>query len=232
MNSLLLSLVLFFNPPHTQALNQTQVDVVQDVSVMIRAKQYSVNPFSHKVEYGMSGCSGTYIDSYKVLTAAHCFGEPTLAIWVKDSKETKSHTARLVKMDKDLDLAILEVKAPKGHRYAVINSTAPKVGEQVITVGSPFNFQFLLAEGIVSKLGYKSKEFKATYLVHTAMINPGSSGGGLFNSKGELIGVNTMTAGSPFGFAGISMAVDAATIDKFVSDKVDMESFFKILFGI
>jgi S1-C subfamily serine protease len=93
---------------------------------------------------------------------------------------------------------------------------SPRVGEDVYNVGSPYFLEFLISSGLISAIDLKVKGFMAHYFVSTAMINPGSSGGGAFNEAGELIGVNTMTIGGPFGWAGISLAVDLSTLKEFL----------------
>lgn len=203
----LVSLLLL---PHTQVLSVKQAQGVLDVSVLIRAKQFTIDE-KHQVVRGMIGCSGTFISPSVVLTAAHCFDAPTTDIWVRGTAN-KSYRALIVKLDPEHDLALLVVTGK--HKYAQI-ATHARVGEQVINVGSPAAFEFLVSEGIVAALGHRTKRFKSSYIVHTAMINSGSSGGGAFNAKGELIGVNTLSFGM-FGWQGISLAVDSETIRGFL----------------
>lgn len=203
--------------PRTQTLSVSQTNKVLDVSVLIRAKQYAVDPKTRDVKRGMAGCSGTYVSPTKILTAAHCFSDPTTNIWVR-GRDGSSSPAILVKYNDDQDLALLEVKPKKKQRYAKV-TTNVRVGEQVINVGSPYFFEFLLSEGIVAAEKVWIKKYKARYLITTAMINPGSSGGGAFNSKGELIGVNTMSIGL-FGWSGISIAVDSYGVTEFLKGAI------------
>lgn len=165
--------------------------------------------------YGIAGCSGTFIAEGAVLTAAHCFSEATITTWVRPYNG-KSKQAFLVKIDPEYDLALLAVPGPFKHGIAKLTLQPPKLGSQIVNVGSPIGFEFLLSEGVVALTSFRERHFKSTYLVTTAMINPGSSGGGAFNDRGELVGVNTMTAGSPFGWAGISMAVSVEDIRRFL----------------
>jgi S1-C subfamily serine protease len=213
LNILMACLVSLFTPT-IQVLNVAQVNKVLNTSVLIRSKVYEVNPEKNKIRWGMIGCSGTYIGPNTVLTAAHCFTHPEVGIWVRGVDKT-SYEAKLVKIDPSRDLALLGVLLPKPH---VFSTRAKKVreGEAVTNVGSPYVFEFLLSEGTVAGLKWSDKPFTGHYIVTTAMINSGSSGGGAFNESGELIGVNTMTYGGFGGWAGISMAVDVATIEEFL----------------
>lgn len=200
--------------PRTQVVTVKQADNVLDVSVLIKAKQYVVDEKTFKIKRGMIKCSGTFISSDEVLTAAHCFSRPTTDVWVRGFDRI-SYRAQITKLDPEHDLALLTVKGLSNHPYAKLAKKA-RIGEQVINVGSPVIFEFLVSEGIVAALRYQDKSFKATYTITTAMINPGSSGGGAFNSAGELIGVNTMSIGM-FGWTGISMAVDIENIRGFLN---------------
>lgn len=215
MVNAVLVLLSLFSTPHTQVVNLKQAEQVLSVSVLIRAKQYVIDKQTSKIRRGLAGCSGTFVSSTTVLTAAHCFSDPTTDIWVRGPDFKISYRATLLKVDADHDLALLAVQDVTNHPFAPIAAIA-RAGEQVINVGSPLIFEFLLSEGIVATTQFKHRLFKATYLITTAMINPGSSGGGAFNADGELLGVNTMTIGGFFGWAGISMAVDHVTIREFL----------------
>lgn len=208
------ALVTLLFMPHTQVLSIKQSDQVLDVSVLIRAKQYTLDDETLKIKRGMAGCSGTYVSGDTILTAAHCFGRPTTDIWVRDPHVLWGFRAQLVKLDPEHDLALLKVSNMAKHPYAKLAKSA-RIGEQVVNVGSPIMFEFLVSEGIVAALHFKDKQFKSTYTITTAMVNPGSSGGGAFNAAGELVGVNTMSIGM-FGWTGISMAVDIESIRGFL----------------
>ncbi len=156
----------------------------------------------------MGGCSGTYVAPRVILSAAHCFTDDPEFIWARDVNQKVGYPVKLLVMWKSHDLALLE--APFDHKYAKLGKS-PRQGDEVLNVGSPFIFEFVVSEGTVAAVHFHIKGFKSAYLVTTAMINSGSSGGGAFNRKGQLIGVNTMTVGM-FGWNGISMAVSVEDV--------------------
>lgn len=198
---------LFFGP--TPAVMPSKVVAkALNASVLLHMKSAKAND---KRMY--SECSGTYIAPKLILTAAHCFlGYDTEFIWARGINESAGYPVHLIRLSGAKDLALLE--APYARPYARIGRE-PVQGSEVLNVGSPLNFEFVVSEGIVAAVGYRIPRFTSHYLVTTAMINPGSSGGGAFNRKGELIGVNTMIVGM-FGWQGISLAVSVEDIEQFM----------------
>lgn len=208
------SLLLFtLFVPQTQVLSLQETQEVLSTSVRLSIKMYRQDE-DGKIQYGRAGCSGTYITPNHVLTAAHCFPYPVTNVWVKGYNEPTQNGV-VLKLDPEHDLALVAIRSKKPHVYAKLAKSV-RIGEKVIVVGSPLSLQFALSEGIVSVLHVKSAPFKSLYLIHTGMINPGSSGGGAFNKDGELLGVNTMSMGGFFGWAGISMAVSIEDIRRFL----------------
>jgi S1-C subfamily serine protease len=101
--------------------------------------------------------------------------------------------------DEDKDICLLEAKGLNGKSAQLGQASRLKVGEPVYAVGSPRGLELSLSEGIVSQLRGGSPP----YIQTTAAISPGSSGGGLFDDKGRLIGITTffIDGGQSFNFA-------------------------------
>jgi S1-C subfamily serine protease len=164
-----------------------------------------------------SECSGTYVAPTLILTAAHCFvGEDQEYVWARGIDDSVGYPVHVVRLNGYMDLALLE--APYAHPYARLGPM-PSQGDGVLNVGSPFNFEFVVSEGVVGMVGMRIRGYISHYLVTTAMINPGSSGGGAFDNKGRLIGVNTMLVGF-LGWSGISLAVSVDDVRVFLADIV------------
>src|SRR5690606_40797844 len=85
-----------------------------------------------------------------------------------------------------------------------------RVGEWVLAIGSPFGLQYSVAAGIVSYMGRSlpSEEGQYVSFIQTDVaINPGHSGGPLFNLKGEVVGINSQIFTSNGGSIGLSFAI-------------------------
>jgi serine protease Do len=182
-------------------------------SVLIHIKAKIKNK-EGKEQILRGGCSGTFISKDEILSAGHCF-QPTVPsqIWIRDING-KSYTAEVIKLDALHDLSLLRVKGLR-HKYVKLGKHL-KVGEEIINVGSPFNMEFLVSHGIVSALNVEIELYKSLYIVTDAAINSGSSGGGVFNYRGELVGVNAMTEGSSFSWSGITLAVSIQDVRHFL----------------
>lgn len=212
-NVLFTAIIVSLFTAHTQVVDTELVQKLEDVSCFVRIKTVIQTPKGPR--RAIMGCSGTYIGPNTVLTAAHCFESVPTDIWVRGAAKDGSHRAKVLKIRPELDLALLKVTGP-GHVSAKLAKGNPLKGSHVVNMGSPWGFKFLISDGIIAALGFNEEEFKGTYIIHTGMINPGSSGGGAFNDEGQLVGVNTMSYGGLFGWAGISAAVDTETIRGFL----------------
>ncbi|HEY4690871.1 MAG TPA: trypsin-like peptidase domain-containing protein, partial [Anaerolineae bacterium] len=127
-----------------------------------------------------------------------------------------TQTARILGVDPDSDLAVLDVDAvpPDAQPLPLGDSTALQVGQSVAAIGNPFGLEGTLTVGVVSAAGRVVpsglSQFSIPQMIQTdAAINPGNSGGPLLNLLGEVVGVNTQiqTADGVRANAGVGFAV-------------------------
>lgn len=155
-----------------------------------------------------SGGSGVIIDAANghILTNYHVI-EDAVQIEVVLS-DGRLLPARLLGRDIGTDLAVLEVADRRLQALPVGNSDSVRVGDVVLAIGNPFGLEGTATMGIVSasmrsEIGHEAFE---DFFQIDAVINPGNSGGALINTRGELVGINTATAGSS-GNVGIGFAI-------------------------
>jgi S1-C subfamily serine protease len=134
--------------------------------------------------------------------------------------------ATLVGKDVENDLAVVKID-PKGRNLTTLplgTSQGLKVGMKVLAIGNPFALDRTMTTGIVSALGRPLKNDNGIVLhelIQTdASINPGNSGGPLINSKGEVIGINTMIYSPTGGSVGIGFAVPIDTARRIVPELI------------
>ena len=134
----------------------------------------------------------------------------------------------VVGTDPENDIAVLKFDPPKGMQLQVIpfgSSQNLKVGQKVLAIGNPFAFERTLTVGIVSGLGrpiQNSKNHIIKNMIQTdASINPGNSGGPLLNSRGEMIGINTMIYSPSGGSVGVGFAIPIETAKRVVAEIIE-----------
>lgn len=134
--------------------------------------------------------SAVAISDSELLTNCHVVGDSTQVTIGRDKKE---QNAQLVSMNPTADRCILKAEGTLSKWANVRPYEDIKVGERAITIGTPQGLELTVAEGIVSS----KRTHKGSRLVQTsAPISQGSSGGGLFDAQGQLLGITT------FYFAG------------------------------
>ena len=126
-----------------------------------------------------------------------------------DRREFK---AKVIGSDKRSDVAVIKIEATGLPSVKIGNPDRVRVGEWVAAIGQPLGFESTLTSGIVSAKSRASRGGDTTgdlvpFIQHDAAVNPGNSGGPLFNMRGEVIAINSMIATVSGGFQGISFAV-------------------------
>ncbi len=166
---------------------------------------------------GMSQGSGFFVseDGY-VVTNSHVVEDADGIVVVTD--DGRELDAELIGRDERTDLALLKVDG-NSFNYVKLSQETPKVGQWVIAIGNPFGLGGTVTAGIISADG---RDIGAgpydNFLQIDAPVNRGNSGGPTFNTKGEVIGVNTAIFSPSGGNVGIAFAIPAATVQEIVND--------------
>jgi serine protease Do len=144
-------------------------------------------------------------DGYLMTNAHVVANADEVVVRLTDKREFK---AKVVGSDRRTDVALLKISAQNLPTVSIGDPTHLKVGEWVIAIGSPFGFDSTVTKGIVSAVGRSLPEENYTPFIQTdAAVNPGNSGGPLFNMRGEVVGINSQIYSRTGGFMGISFAI-------------------------
>ncbi|MCV9926507.1 trypsin-like peptidase domain-containing protein [Flavobacterium sp. LS1R49] len=146
----------------------------------------------------------------------------------------KSYTAKLIGTDSKMDIALLKINADEKLPYTVFaNSDAVKVGEWVLAVGNPYNLTSTVTAGIVSaKARNLDTNGIQSFIQTDAAVNPGNSGGALVNTRGELIGINTMISSTTGSYVGYSFAVPSNIARKIIEDIMEFGNVQRAILGV
>lgn len=144
-------------------------------------------------------------DGY-ILTNAHVVdGADEVTVKLTDRREFR---AKVIGADDSSDVALIKINATNLPQVVIGKPDQIKVGEWVIAIGSPFGFENSVTAGIVSATGRALPSDNYVPFIQTdAAVNPGNSGGPLFNMKGEVIGINSQILSRSGGYMGLSFAI-------------------------
>lgn len=128
-----------------------------------------------------------------------------ISITLNDRREID---ATVVGSDERTDVALLKVNGTNYPALRVGNVDRLRVGEPVLAIGSPFGFDYSASAGIVSaKSRNMSGETSVPFIQTDVALNPGNSGGPLFNQNGEVVGVNSRIFSGTGGYMGLSFSI-------------------------
>ncbi len=141
-----------------------------------------------------------------VLTNAHVVdGADNVNVKLTDKRE---FTAKVLGVDKTTDIAVLKIDAKNLPAVKTGDPAQTKVGSWVVAIGQPFGFENTVTSGIVSAKSRALPEDSYVRFIQTdAAVNPGNSGGPLFNLKGEVIGINSQIFSRSGGSQGLAFAI-------------------------
>lgn len=141
-----------------------------------------------------------------ILTNVHVIQNANeILITLNDGRQAQ---AKLIGLDTDTDLAVLNIQLENLPKIPVGNSSQLKIGDIVLAIGNPYNFGQTVTQGIVSATSRKRRgiSYFDDFIQTDADINLGNSGGALVSASGKLMGINTAIISSSGGSEGIGLA--------------------------
>jgi len=141
-----------------------------------------------------------------ILTNAHVVdGAQEVTVKLTDRREFK---AKVLGTDPQTDVAVIRIDAKDLPVVRLGDPSRVRVGEPVLAIGSPYGFENTVTAGIVSAKSRSLPDDTYVPFIQTDVaVNPGNSGGPLFNQRGEVIGINSQIYSQTGGYQGLSFAI-------------------------
>ena len=141
-----------------------------------------------------------------ILTNAHVVkGAKEVTVKLTDRRE---YHAKVLGSDPATDIAVLKIDAKNLPVVPLGTANNLKVGEWVLAIGSPYGFDNTVTAGVVSAKGRSLPDDSNVPFIQTDVaVNPGNSGGPLFNVRGQVVGINSQIYSQTGGFQGLSFAI-------------------------
>ena len=154
-------------------------------------------------------------DGYIVTNHHVAHGADEIVVKLSDKRE---FVAELVGSDPRSDLALLKIDAEDLPTAELGDSSALRVGQWVLAIGSPFGFEHSVTAGIVSAKGRSlPNENYIPFIQTDVAVNPGNSGGPLFDLDGRVVGVNAQIYTRTGGFMGLSFAIPIDIVSEVIA---------------
>jgi len=144
-------------------------------------------------------------DGY-ILTNAHVVADADeVTVRMTDRRE---YPAKVIGVDKRTDVAVIKIEGKQLPVVKIGDASKLRPGEWVLAIGSPFTFENSVTAGIVSATGRSMPgEDLVPFIQTDVAVNPGNSGGPLFNLNGEVVGINSQIYSRSGGYMGLSFAI-------------------------
>jgi serine protease Do len=140
-----------------------------------------------------------------VLTNAHVVdGAKEVTVKLSDHREFK---AKVLGADRSSDIAVLKIDAHNLPSVQLGDSDQLGVGDYVLAIGEPFGLEETATAGIVSAKGRSLPGGYVPFIQTDAAVNPGNSGGPLFDASGAVVGINAQIYSNSGGYQGVSFAI-------------------------
>jgi serine protease Do len=154
-----------------------------------------------------------------ILTNAHVVRDAReVTVKLTDRREFR---AKVLGSDPKTDVAVLKIDAKNLPVVPLSRSNDLKVGEWVLAIGSPFGLENTVTAGVVSAKGRSlgPEDSNVPFIQTDVAVNPGNSGGPLFNTRGEVVGINSQIYSQSGGYQGLSFAIPIEVASK-IKDQI------------
>ncbi|MES2760279.1 MAG: DegQ family serine endoprotease [Pseudomonadota bacterium] len=147
-----------------------------------------------------------------ILTNAHVVRDASeVTVKLQDRRE---YRAKVLGSDPKTDVAVLKIDAKNLPVVPIGKSNDLRVGEWVLAIGSPFGLDSSVTAGVVSAKGRSLPDDSVPFIQTDVAVNPGNSGGPLFNTRGEVVGINSQIYSQTGGYQGLSFAIPIDVANK------------------
>lgn len=136
----------------------------------------------------------------------------------------KNYVAKVIGTDPNTDLALIKIEGKNLPVMTVGNSDEASLGQWVLAIGYPLNLDVTVTQGIISAksrsigINRQGTAPVEAFIQTDAAVNPGSSGGALVNTNGELVGINSAIASPTGSYAGYAYAIPSNLVKKVIGD--------------
>lgn len=150
----------------------------------------------------------------------------------------RNYTAKVIGTDPNTDLALIKIDGKNLPVMNIGNSDDVKLGQWVLAIGYPLNLDVTVTQGIVSaksrNIGINTQASAPveSFIQTDAAVNPGSSGGALVNTNGELVAINSAIASPTGSFAGYAYSIPSNLMKKVISDIMKFGSVQRGYLGV
>ncbi|OIQ77716.1 putative periplasmic serine endoprotease DegP-like precursor [mine drainage metagenome] len=190
----------------TTSADMTQVPPQLRNSPFFQFFQQFQNQQPHEVPTEGLGSGFIISSNGLILTNAHVVkGAKSVTVTLTDRRTYK---AKVLGYDTKTDIAVVKIPAKNLPTVRVGNPASLDVGDWVLAIGSPYGFYNTVTAGIVSAKSRSLPDDDMVPFIQTDVaVNPGNSGGPLFNTKGEVVGINSQIFTQTGAFQGLSFAI-------------------------
>lgn len=174
-------------------------------------------------------------DGYIVTNNHVVNGATDITVTLNDRKNYK---AKVIGTDPNTDLALIKIDGKNLPVMPIGNSDEARLGQWVLAIGYPLNLDVTVTQGIISAksrnigINRQGNAPVESFIQTDAAVNPGSSGGALVNTNGELIGINSAIASQTGSFAGYAYAIPSNLMKKVIGDLMQYGSVQRGYLGI